>query len=75
MASIGNLDIEVGLSVNDETAAACCVLLGFYMSNNPDKELIGKYDYEDGDRKVRYHIEEVKSYEESKPGPVNNQMA
>lgn len=35
----GKITIEAGLSVSDDTAAACVVLLQLYLRNNPDKYL------------------------------------
>lgn len=55
----GKFSFEVGLIVSDETAAACCALLGVYFSNNPDKHLVCHTEVaEDGERKYRYYIQE-----------------
>ena len=55
----GKFSFEVGLNVSDETAAACCALLGVYFSNNQDKHLECKTEVADnGERKTTFYIQE-----------------
>ena len=59
MAELGKLNCEIGLKVTNETAVACCGLLGVYFSNNPDKQLGCKTEVDDdGERKIMFFIQE-----------------
>ena len=58
MARLGEVNFDIGLTVTDETAAACCVLMSLYFTNNPDKHLMCKVDIEGEERKIRYYIQE-----------------
>ena len=54
MAKLNDLQINVGISISEETVGRCCQLLSIYLTDNPSKTIeVGEYhDYHDGENKV-----------------------
>ena len=46
MAKLNDLQINVGISISDETVQRCCQLLSIYLTDNPNKtvEVSGYHD-------------------------------
>lgn len=52
MAKIGDLTVEVRLSVSDETASQCLRLLEIWMNDDPDRMIeCETVNYVDGERR------------------------
>ena len=39
MAKIGDLSVNIGIEISDETVHRCCQLLQMYFEDNPDKSI------------------------------------
>jgi hypothetical protein len=39
MASLGDIKIEIGVTIPIETVDRCCQILSMYLTDNPDKAL------------------------------------
>lgn len=37
MAEVGEITINVGINISEETAQRCCQILQMYLADNPDK--------------------------------------
>lgn len=44
MAKIGDLSVNIGIEVSDETVQRCCNLLQMYLQDNPDKVVVTRWD-------------------------------
>ena len=40
MAKMNDITFNVGVSVSDDTVSRCCLLLGMFLTDNPELELI-----------------------------------
>ena len=51
MAKLNDLQINVGISISEETVARCCQLLSIYLTDNSSKtvEVSEYHDYYDGE--------------------------
>ena len=47
MASLGDIKIEIGVTIPIETVDRCCQILSMYLTDNPDKTLeVGEWNME-----------------------------
>ena len=60
MAQSLNLEINLHLTVSDETAAQCLRILEMWQEGNPDKLIVGERD----GTKIRYRIKQYESVPE-----------
>ena len=44
MAKIGDLSVNIGIEVSEETVHRCCQLLQLYLEDNPDKIVETRWD-------------------------------
>lgn len=52
MAKLSDLQINVGISISDETVQRCCQLLSIYLTDNPNKT-VDVSEYHDIDKVYR----------------------
>lgn len=46
MAKLNDLQINVGISISDETVERCCQLLSIYLTDNPNKKVeVSEWEY------------------------------
>ena len=44
MAKIGDLSVNIGIEVSEETVQRCCQLLQLYLEDNPNKIVESRWD-------------------------------
>lgn len=44
MAKMNDITFNVGISVDEDTVSRCCLLLGMYLTDHPEIELISRED-------------------------------
>ena len=53
MAKMNDITFNVGMSVSEDTVSRCCLLLGMFLTDHPELELItGENKTTDGERYV-----------------------
>lgn len=58
MAKFNDLQINVGISISDETVERCCQLLSIYLTDNPSKTIeVNEWNYyHDGEHTIRKNV-------------------
>lgn len=64
MAKIGDLSVNIGIEVSDETVQRCCQLLQMYFEDNPDKTIVLDWYESAYDRTKLYPTVYIKNSEE-----------
>ena len=49
MAKIGDLSVNIGIEVSEETRIRCCQLLGMYLKDHPEYEVKTSWDKYDSE--------------------------
>lgn len=54
MAKLNDLQINVGISISEETVERCCQLLSIYLTDNPNKTVeVNEWEYFHDNEKIK----------------------